>query len=363
MHSKKKRMFFLSFLIKACFCFCIWLLLDPFVILCANQGESMPRKTILVVGGAGYIGSHVNKMLHEAGYNTVVLDNLTKGNRNAVVCGAFIEGDMADSQCLDLLFQNYPIEAVMHFAASIDVGESIEDPAKYYINNVSNTLNLLNAMLRHSVKKFIFSSSAAVYGLPQENKVSEAHPCHPINPYGQTKLIVEKILHDYDKAYGLKSCCLRYFNAAGGDPQGVIKNYKSKESNLIPVALRSLLQPNSTLTIFGSDYPTPDGTCIRDYIHICDLGSAHIIAMEQLLDGKPSSIYNLGNGAGFSVREVLQTVEKVTGRRLNVMEGPRREGDPPYLVADAQKALRELGWEPQYPSLEAMIEHAWNGLR
>lgn len=323
----------------------------------------MPRKTILVVGGAGFIGSHVNKMLYEAGYDTVVLDNLTKGNRKAVTHGVFIEGDMADSECLDLLFQKYSIDAVMHFAASIDVGESISDPAKYYVNNVSNTLNLLNAMLRHSVKKFIFSSSAAVYGIPQEKQISEAHPCRPINPYGETKLIVEKILRDFDQAYGLTSCCLRYFNAAGGDPQGEIKNYKSKESNLIPVALRSLLEPNCSLTIFGSDYPTPDGTCIRDYVHICDLGSAHIIAMEQLLAGKPSSTYNLGNGEGFSVREVIHAVEKVTGRKLNVIEGPRRPGDPPYLVADAQKALRELGWKPQYPTLEAMIEHAWNGLK
>lgn len=320
------------------------------------------NKTVLVVGGAGYIGSHVNKMLHQAGYHTVVLDNLSKGDRRAVTTGTFIEGDIADEKCLDQLFQTYPIDAVLHFAALIDVGESITQPANYYQNNVAATLTLLKALVRHKVNTFIFSSTAAVYGVPQQNLISEQHPCAPINPYGESKLMVEKILRDFDRAYGLKSSCLRYFNAAGGDPEGEIKNYKKKESNLIPLALQSL-KSNGQLTIFGTDYPTPDGTCIRDYIHIWDLGTAHFRAMEQLMAGGNSSTYNLGNGSGYSVHEVITAIEKVTGKKLNVKVGERRPGDPPILVADARKAKRELGWQPAYPSLEMMIKHAWESHR
>jgi UDP-glucose 4-epimerase len=326
-----------------------------------NKRDAM-QKTVLVVGGAGYIGSHVTKMLHEVGYNTVVLDNLSRGNRKAVTQGTFIEGDIADNACLETLFKDHKIDAVMHFAALIDVGESIVNPSQYYANNVAATLNLLNAILRHSIKTFIFSSTAAVYGIPLENPIPETHPCKPINPYGESKLFVEKILRDYDQAYGLKSCCLRYFNAAGGDPDGEIKNYKSKESNLIPIALRSLLNPQSKLTIYGSDYPTPDGTCIRDYVHVCDLATAHITAMEQLMQGQPSSIYNLGTGQGFSVREVIHAIEKVTDKKLNIIEGQRRPGDPPILVADAQRAKKELHWKPRFSSLETMIDHAWKSL-
>ncbi len=320
------------------------------------------KKTILIIGGAGYIGSQVNKALQDAGYSTVVLDNLSQGHRQAVTRGTFVEGDMADPQCLDVLFMRYPIDAVMHFAAFIDVGESITNPAKYYANNVAATLVLLDAMLRHSIKTIIFSSSAAVYGIPVQEKISETHPCHPINPYGESKWMVEKILLDFDRAYHLKSVSLRYFNAAGGDPEGEIKNFKQKESNLIPLALHSLLQLNGILTIYGNDYPTPDGTCVRDYIHVSDLAAAHIAAMEHLFRGRRSSFYNLGNGNGFSVREVLQAVEKVTGRRLNIIEGARRPGDPPFLVADASKAISELKWKPRFPSLEDMIRHAWNSM-
>lgn len=320
------------------------------------------NKTVLVVGGAGYIGSHVNKMLHQVGYHTVILDNLSKGDRRAITTGTFIEGDIADEKCLDQLFQTYPIDAVLHFAALIDVGESITQPANYYQNNVAATLTLLKALVRHKVNTLIFSSTAAVYGVPQQNLISEQHPCAPINPYGESKLMVEKMLRDFDRAYGLKSSCLRYFNAAGGDPEGEIKNYKKKESNLIPLALQSL-KSNGQLTIFGTDYPTPDGTCIRDYIHIWDLGTAHLRAMEKLMAGGNSSTYNLGNGSGYSVHEVITAIEKVTGKKLNVKVGKRRPGDPPTLVADASKAKKELGWQPDYPSLEMMIKHAWESQR
>lgn len=316
-------------------------------------------KTVLIVGGAGFIGSHVNKMLHQAGYKTVILDNLSSGDRRAVTHGIFIEGDIADTRCLNHIFQTYPIAAVLHFAALIDVGESILNPAGYYQNNVAATLNLLDAMRNHRINIFIFSSTAAVYGVPQENLISEQHPCRPINPYGESKLMVEKILRDYDHAYGFKSCCLRYFNAAGGDPEGEIKNFKKKESNLIPIALQSLTKPEGTLTIFGTDYPTSDGTCVRDYIHVWDLAAAHIKAMEKLMAGSNSSFYNLGNGSGFTVREVISAVEKTTGKKLKVLEGGRRPGDPPILVADANKAKKELNWQPVYPSLELMVKHAW----
>ncbi len=322
----------------------------------------MGKKKVLIIGGAGYIGSHVNHLLHKSGYDTIVLDNLSTGSKLALKHGLFIEGDMADTPLLDRVFKEYSIEAVMHFAAFIDVGESVGHPEKYYRNNVCNTLNLLNAMRRHSVNHFIFSSTAAIFGNPEKTPLDESHPCHPINPYGQSKLMVEKILHDFDHAYGLRSCCLRYFNAAGGDPDGAIKNYKKKESNLIPVILREIKKGNPTVTIFGTDYPTHDGTCLRDYIHIMDLGNAHILAMEQLFAGKPSDHYNLGNGKGFSVSEVIRSAEEITGVKVNVINGARRPGDPPILLADSKKAHDLLGWEPKYPELETMIKHAWDGL-
>lgn len=319
-------------------------------------------KKILVVGGAGYIGSQVNKMLHAAGYQTVVLDNLSRGLRAAVVRGELIEGDIGDSVLLDQIFAQHSFSAVMHFAALIDVGESIQKPDHYYDNNVSRTLTLLQAMLRHRVNTFIFSSTAAVYGLPLKPKIDETHPCNPINPYGDSKLMVEKILSDLRNAYGLKFCSLRYFNAAGGDPEGEIKNGRAKESNLIPLALRSLLNPAGQVKIFGSDYPTRDGTCVRDYVHVADLGRAHIAALEKLLEGAASCCYNLGNGEGFTVREVLAAIERVTGLKLNIVESGRRPGDPPVLVADAHLARKALKWSPLYPDLDAMIAHAWQAL-
>lgn len=327
-----------------------------------NQFSHKHKSTILVTGGAGFIGSHVNKMLHDHGYQTIVLDNLSQGCREAVTCGTFIEGNIADITLLNKILSDSPIDAVMHFAASIQVGESMSHPAKYYINNVANTLNLLEAMRRHQVNTLVFSSSAAIFGAPKKPRITEDHPCIPINPYGQSKFMVEKILVDYDRAYNLKSSCLRYFNASGGDPSGKIKNIKSAEVNLIPLVLGSLLDPQKTITIFGTDYPTPDGTCIRDYIHIHDLGMAHILAMEKLLKDRSSSHYNLGNGNGYSVREVIETAEKVSGLKVNAIEGERRPGDPAILVADAEKARRELGWKPQYPALETIIEHAWRAI-
>lgn len=323
----------------------------------------MNKKTILITGGAGFIGSHVNKLLHQSGYDTIVVDDLSRGNSLAVLYGTFIEGNIGNSSLLDRIFDQHKIAAVMHFAAFTDVGESMHRPDIYYQNNVVQTLTLLRTMLKHQVRNFIFSSSAAIFGIPQEGKlVKENDPCNPINPYGRSKLIVEQILQDFDHAYHLKSICLRYFNAAGGDPEAEIRNYKSKESNLIPVILQSLKQPNGKFTIFGTNYPTPDGTCIRDYVHIWDLGKAHIQAMEKIMNGAPSTSYNLGNGQGFSVREVIAAAEKVTGLKVNVVEGDRRAGDPSILIADSHKAHQELNWKPQYPDLEAMVRHAWQAL-
>lgn len=320
-------------------------------------------KTILVTGGAGYIGSHVNQQLNQAGYNTLVLDNLSRGHKASVKSGSFIEGEISDQKLLDQIFSKNTIAAVMHFAAFIDVGESVTNPGKYYQNNVLATLILLEAMQKHQVKNFIFSSTAAIFGIPKEEIITENHVKNPINPYGRSKLMVEMILSDYDKAYQMKSCSLRYFNAAGGDPDGNIKTIEKKESNLIPLILKSLKNKEGFITIYGTDYNTKDGTCIRDYIHVNDLASAHILSMEKLFTTQQSAQYNLGNGNGFSVREVISAAEKVTGLKVNVKEGMRRPGDPPILVANSSKAQKELHWHPQYPKLEQMIDHAWKAMR
>lgn len=317
---------------------------------------------ILLVGGAGFIGSYVNQRLTQLGHNTVILDNLSAGNRNAITSGHFIQGEMADSGLLDKIFEEFPIEAVMHFAALIDVGESINSPGLYYKNNVADTLCLLLALQKHRIPHLIFSSTAAIFGNPITLPVPEEHPKNPINPYGRSKWMVEWMLQDFDKACGLKYVALRYFNAAGGDPEGIIKNYKLKETNLIPLALRSLKDPSATLTLFGRDYPTPDGTCIRDYIHVHDIAEAHILALQKLQSGASSAVYNLGNGKGFSVQDVLTAIDKVTGKRLRIIEGKRREGDAPQLVADSKKARKELGWQCRFPSLDTMIQHAWIAL-
>lgn len=321
----------------------------------------MAKETILVTGGAGYIGSHVNKMLQAQGYNTIVFDNLSTGSRQTILEGLFFEGDIGNIDSLESVFSHYSIDAVMDFAACIDVGESVRNPLKYYQNNVSNTLTLLSVMLKFRINRLIFSSSAAIFGHSIEERISENHPCLPINPYGTSKWMIEKILNDFDVAYGLKSCCLRYFNAAGGDPEGKIKSFQKNATNLIPLVLKSIKNKTS-LTIFGTDYPTRDGTCIRDYIHLEDIGEAHILALKKLLESESSHQYNLGNGQGYSVKEVIQTAEKVTGEKVNVLEGQRRSGDPATLLADSRKAEKELGWNPRYPDLGTMIEHAWKAL-
>ena len=317
-------------------------------------------ENILIVGGAGYIGSYVNKYLQKLGYNTVILDNLSTGKKERVSQGVFIQGDMNNQLLLSEIFENYNISSVMLFAAYISVGESVKDPMKYYFNNVYNPLRLLECMVKYNVLNLIFSSSAAIFGLPyKENiKINESHPCAPINPYGETKWMVEKILRDFDQSYNLKSSCLRYFNAAGGDPEGELTLFDLASSNLIPTAIQKHME-GQPINIFGTDYNTPDGTCIRDYVHIADLASAHLLALEQILENKVSTQYNLGNGQGFSVREVLKSIERISGQSVHINETERRAGDPPSLTADASKARRDLGWKTRYPTIDEIVTHAW----
>jgi UDP-glucose 4-epimerase len=317
-------------------------------------------KTILVVGGAGYIGAHIVKMLITAGYQVVTLDNLSRGHRNAVVGqGDFVFGDIADRTGLDRLFTGYKFDAVMHFAGFFKVGESMINPSLYYQNNTAATLNLLDAMVAHQVKLFIFSSSATIFGEPNYLPIDEQHPKRPINPYGWSKWMVEQILADYDRAYGLRSICLRYFNAAGADPEGQQGGYHTDETCLIPLVLQAASGRRETVTVFGEDYDTPDGTCIRDYIHIEDLCQAHLLALEQLLNGAESAAYNLGNGTGFSVKQVIDVAEEVVKKPIPVTIGERRPGDPIRLVADSKLAQTRLGWQPKYAQLETIINHAW----
>lgn len=313
---------------------------------------------ILVVGGAGYIGSHCVKELNRQGYNTVTFDNLVYGHREAVKWGAFEEGDMSDAERLREVFRTYKIAGVMHFAAYAYVGESVTDPEKYYFNNVAATLNLLKVMREFGVDKFIFSSTCATYGVPKQIPIPESHGQAPINPYGASKLMVERVLADYGRAYDLKSICFRYFNAAGADPEGDIGEQHDPETHLIPLVLRAAMG-GTPLKVFGDDYPTPDGTCIRDYIHVIDLARAHILGLERLLAGGASSIYNLGNGSGYSVKEVIETSERLTGRKVPFAFAPRREGDPPQLIGSAEKAVAELGWKPEFAKLDQIIETAW----
>ncbi len=314
---------------------------------------------ILVVGGAGYIGSHMIKYLDQHGCCVTTLDNLSSGHRNAVLAGEFVYGDIVDRQLLDELFCAKNFDAVMHFASFIQVAESVQHPAKYYQNNVVNTLNLLNAMQAFEVRRFIFSSTAATFGEPQYTPIDERHPQQPINPYGRSKLMVEQALADYDKAYGIKSVCLRYFNAAGADPDGQLGERHNPETHLIPLVLQAASGRRPHISVFGRDYDTPDGTCIRDYIHIVDLCEAHWLALQSLMAGGPSQAYNLGNGNGFSVQEVIDTARRVTGRNIKMIDGPRRSGDPARLVADARLARERLSWIPKYADLSTLIEHAW----
>ncbi len=314
---------------------------------------------VLVVGGAGYIGSHMVQLLLERGHAPVVFDNLSSGYREAVLGGAIIEGDLADTAALERLFLAHRFDGVMHFASYIQVGESMRDPAKYYRNNVANTLNLLEAMHRHGAGNFIFSSTAAIFGEPDYVPIDERHPRRPINPYGFSKFAIEQVLADYDRAYGMRSVCLRYFNAAGADPGCRIGERHEPETHLIPLVLQAASGRRASIQVFGQDYDTPDGTCIRDYIHIVDLCEAHLLALDRLCAGAQSAAYNLGNGSGFSVKEVIDTAERVTGTGIARVFGERRAGDPARLVAEAKLARAELGWRPTFDSLETIVRHAW----
>lgn len=314
---------------------------------------------VLVVGGAGYIGSHMVKMLHAAGHEVMTYDNLSAGYRDAVIAGDFVQGDLADLAGLNAVFESFYPESVMHFASSIQVGESVLHPGQYYRNNFSNTLNLLDVMMRHSVRRLIFSSTAAVFGEPDYIPIDERHPRRPMNPYGCSKWMVEQALEDYRQAYGLEYVGLRYFNAAGADPDCELGERHEPETHLIPLILQSASGRRSGIRVFGRDYETPDGTCIRDYIHIVDLCSAHLRALHYLTAGNKSGCFNLGNGAGFSVQQVIDTVESVTGIKIKVSDAPRREGDPAILVADATLARVELEWRPVFTDLETIVVHAW----
>lgn len=321
--------------------------------------DDTTKPHILVVGGAGYIGSHMVKRLHRAGYTAVVLDNLSQGRRAAVGSAPLVVGELGDSAVLDVVFQAWPIAAVMHFASFIQVGESVAKPGNYYANNVSNTLTLLQAMVRHDVRRFIFSSTAALFGNPDYVPIDEQHPKAPINPYGRSKLMVEQMLGDFEIAHDIRSCCLRYFNAAGADPEGELGECHEPETHLIPLVLQAAAGRRPDITVFGRDYDTPDGTCVRDYVHVQDLCDAHLLALETLLAGGDSRRYNLGNGIGYSIDEVIDTARRVTGREITVSDAPRRAGDPSILVADPTLALGELKWEPKFPALEDIIAHAW----
>lgn len=321
----------------------------------------MSSKSILVCGGAGYIGAHMCKLLADNGHRVTVFDNLSTGHADAVRWGSFIKGDLLVPADLERAFLAGPYNAVMHFSAKSIVPESVIRPDLYYLNNVVGTLNLLDAMVRYNVLNIIFSSSAAVYGTPSYTPIDEEHPTRPINPYGKSKLMVEQVLADYEKPFGLRSVSLRYFNAAGADASGLIGELHKPETHLIPNVLNSLLTDRSQLVqIFGDTYSTHDGTCIRDYVHVTDLCDAHIRSLEYLLNGAPSATFNLGNGAGFSVLEVIRAAERVTGRSARYAVTTPRPGDPPVLVAEAEKARTVLGWVPHYTDLHEIITTAWN---
>lgn len=317
-------------------------------------------ENILVVGGAGYIGSYMCKYLSKSGFRPIVLDDLSTGHREAVRWGPFYEAAISDDALLNRIFSENTISAVMHFAACCYVGESVNAPAKYYLNNVASTIHLLDAMLKNKVNNFIFSSSCATYGEPNELPITETHPQCPINPYGWTKLMVEKILDDYRDAYGFKYVTLRYFNAAGADPDGEIGEDHSPETHIIPLTLQTALGQRDAIHILGDDYPTRDGSCVRDYIHIADLASAHLLSLERLLNDSKGGKYNLGNGDGFTVKEVIAAAREITARDIPSKVHKRRPGDPAILIGSSEKARKELGWRPQYGDIQTIIETAWN---
>jgi UDP-glucose-4-epimerase GalE len=314
---------------------------------------------VLVTGGAGYIGSHAVKALRGRGEQVVVYDDFSAGHREAAVhANAVVDGDIHDTARLGNAIVTYGIDAVMHFAAWASVGHSMTDPASYYHNNVVGTLSVLKAMITGGVKHLVFSSTAAVFGNPEETPITETHPTRPINPYGDSKLAIEQALPHYDRAYGLRSVALRYFNAAGADPDGELGEDHDPEHHAIPRAIDAALGRGS-FEVFGDDYPTPDGTCLRDYIHVTDLASAHVLALDALRRGGPSTIYNLGNGRPTSVRAVLEAVERVLGTRVPFTMGPRRAGDPAVLFASSDRIKRELGWQPRYEDIDVIVDTAW----
>ncbi len=315
--------------------------------------------SILVCGGAGYIGSHINKQLHKEGYDTIVFDNLVYGHREAVKWGTFIQGDLKNQEEIDAVFEQYDIDAVFHFAAYAYVGESVTEPEKYYDNNVTCTLNLLRSMRKHGCHKIIFSSTCATYGEPERVPITEDMPQNPINPYGMTKLMVERIFKDYHNAYGLQFVVLRYFNAAGADPNGEIGESHNPETHIIPLVLDAASGRRADIKVFGTDYDTPDGSCVRDYIHVTDLATAHLLALHHLEKGGESDFFNLGNERGTSVLEVIDSVKRVTGKEFVVTPVERRAGDPAKLVGSSEKAQRVLGWQPKYADIDTIVAHAW----
>ena len=316
------------------------------------------KKRILVTGGAGYIGSTTTLLLLDSGYDVVVVDDLSRGHRDNVDPQRLRVFNILDTDALTKLFVDEPCDAVIHFAAYIAVGESMKDPGIYFHNNVAGSLSLFTAMVRANVKAAVFSSTAAVYGMPAKIPIPEDLPYAPVNPYGESKVMVEKILGWYDLIHGLRSVCLRYFNASGAEPQGRVGERHDPETHLIPLMFRAI-QTGEPMTLFGEDYDTPDGTCIRDYIHVSDLAQAHILAVKSLLDGGPSNRFNVGTGNGFSVLEVLRAVEKVTGQKVPHKFGPRREGDPPLLVADSSRLQQSLGWKPVHSDIDTIVATAW----
>lgn len=314
---------------------------------------------ILVTGGAGYIGSQMVDMLRRANKTVLVLDNLSTGYKDAVLDAELVVADLADEISLEALFRNNHFDAVMHFAGFIKVAESVQNPAKYYRNNLINSINLLDIMVKHDVRNIVFSSSAAVYGEPQYTPIDTKHATNPLNPYGFSKLALEKVLKDYDYAYGLKSISFRYFNAAGADIETRLGERHDPETHLIPLVLQVASGRTQSIRVFGDDYATRDGTCIRDYIHVVDICEAHLLALEALLHGGESQVFNLGNGCGYSVLEVIKTAEEVTGRKIKIENYPRRPGDPAILIADAKLAKKKLAWEAKFSDLKTILNHAW----